>query len=645
MILQVRNVFFLLAVSGVFFCFGGEPSRDRFAYVLKSLDLDRPGLAAVKNARGDKAKLAALLQYFKNRPQDVKARSRKFEPNASEREQGDAALEHRFTGQRAYGLVPRGTPIDWDDPHTKDREWLWQFHRFIWWKPLGVCYRAAKDEKYAREWASEINAWCDHMFNAKGYPVDHPGWRNLEVGKRIENWAAAYFYFSDSEALDGETLVNFLFSVKRHCSRLDGPCAKVTAIGNWQVLMQRALLAASLQFPEFRESAAWTKNAIDRLKLYQKTVMMPDGVISEFSPNYHTIYPETFYSARQAAREAGLQEDFGAEYDQLIQNGVTAIMIWNHPDGTAPLFGDAGQWQKSRKYVGTFCKRYPERKDWLWFATEGREGRDPGTHLNSLPDAGFHTMRTDWSTAPAVFLIAKNSFDAKEQYHNQPDNMTFELSFGGKRVMLDSGGYIYRSLPEARAWFAASARHQTVTLNGENNARAGKLLFQKEGANVMVTAMENPARADLLHRRLIFVVGGKFVAVLDLLSGKAEGELRCHYQFNEGRYDFNAEALRAFNGDLLLVGAPSNGAMVEEEGWISRSYAKKEPRPAFAFVQKKKADESAAFLTLIVPASAGKNASIRFDGKDQNAFLIEAAGEAYRITFDVAKAFVACRKI
>ena len=42
-------------------------------------------------------------------------------------------------------------------------------------------------------------------------------------------------------------------------------------------------------------------------------------------------------------------------------------------------------------------------------------------------------------------------------------------------------------------------------------------------------------------------------------------------------------------------------SLVQEEGWISQEYMKKEPRPAFAFVQQKKAGQDVVFLTLIAP--------------------------------------------
>jgi len=620
--------------------FGAAPDAQRLKDVISWLDLDRPGMEEVKTAKTPEAQTGALLNYFRNRPVDW-SRLKKH-PDKKDVSYSDAALEHRFVGQSAYGLVDRGTPIDWDDLHTKDREWIWQFHRFYWWPCLGVRYYDTKDERYAQEWANELNAWVDHMFSKKYYRR-HPGWRALEVGLRMQCWAKNFDYFAKSPALDGRTLVNFLYSLYRHGEMVDGKITEELKkkIHNWAVMIQEAQLNSFLWFPEFKKSAQWRQNGLDRLKDYQMRVMLPDGVICELVPSYHCIYPETFYTLRENSRKNGLKAEFGEEYDRRIQNGVTAIMIWTHPDGNTPLFGDAFEGTRSRGYVGKFAKRYPERKDWLWFSSSGEKGEAPRELLNVLPDAGYYTMRTDWSAKPVTFLVMKNSYDTFGWGHNHPDNMTFEISFNGERVMVDSGSFIYGSMPEQRAFFTASRHHQVVTLDGKNNAALGKFLFQKMfGKDLMVTALENAPAKDLTHQRVFFLVAEKYVVVLDFLTGAAQGELRCHYQFTERKHTFLPEKKTAFNDKIVLTGDSANGEMVEEEGWISRRYAKKTERPAFAYVQKKEKGKAVEFLTMIVPAT-GKDfqPSIRFAGgfhSPKGSFIMEPArGEKYRVTYDM----------
>jgi len=630
-----------------------EVNQERLAELLTMLDLNRPELAEVKAATTPEAQTAALVKHFTNRPADVKYRRKKMTTRAKDRTEADAALEHRFPGQPSYGLVPRGTPIDWDDPYVKDVEWILQFHRLNWWESLGVRYRETKDERYAKEWAEESNSWIDHMFRPE--KSKHRGWRSLETAGRISRFGSALRNFGDSPAMDGRTLVNLLWAMEKHAAKLEKmlDAVPVKRIHNFEVMEQNHLLRYVLAFPEMKRNTSRIREGVDRLCYIQSIVVLPDGVIAEFVPSYHTGYPDIFWSVRKTCQKEGLKVEFPAEYDQRIQKGVTAVMLWSHPDGRYPLFGDAFEQRAGfcRGYVRKFCADYPERQDWLWFATKGEQGKAPAELVHCLPSSGYVTMRSDWSAAPAVFLVAKNSLDPDRQWHNQPDNMTFELSFNGKRVMVDTGCFVYSGDQKAREWFAASARHQTVTLDGKNNERAGKLLFQKEAEGVLVTALKNEAQKDLTHQRIIFLVAKKYVTVLDLLSGPAAGELRCHYQLLEGEHQFDPAKWTASNKDLTLTGAPSNGKMEEEEGKISWNYKKSEPRPAFAFVQKKEKGKPAEFLALITPAGADKGftPSIRFESgmfrSSMGSFVMEPVkGEKYRVTYDLKAKQVSCRK-
>ena len=104
------------------------------------------------------------------------------------------------------------------------------------------------------------------------------------------------------------------------------------------------------------------------------------------------------------------------------------------------------------------------------------------------------------------------------------------------------------------------------------------------------------------------MLDNQYIIILDELSGAASGELRQHFQFMPGEAVFDsaslaAKTLNTQGANLLVKNMKSVPEMtlVEEEGWISLEYIKKEPRPAFAFVQPKKAGQTAVFLTLIAP--------------------------------------------
>ena len=107
------------------------------------------------------------------------------------------------------------------------------------------------------------------------------------------------------------------------------------------------------------------------------------------------------------------------------------------------------------------------------------------------------------------------------------------------------------------------------------------LLWSPEG-NVEKLVVENQSYPGLKHRRSVFFVDKRFFVIVDEAQGNAKGNVAIHYQFPE-------EAVNALskqnkintlyndgNNVCLHVFGPKNMKMVEEEGWISHFYLKKD---------------------------------------------------------------------
>ena len=300
------------------------------------------------------------------------------------------------------------------------------------------------------------------------------------------------------------------------------------------------------------------------------------------------------------------------------------MVVWSHPDGTSPVFGDAwlGGRDANRRWIAPFLERY-DRPDWVWFASNGKQGTPPEFRLQELPTAGYYTMRSDW-TDQALFLVVKNS-NTTRFGHNQADNMTFELSAFGQRLMSDSGCYNYSGEPEWRQFFRSPVAHQLVSLDDKPILSRGQKLESRSAPAsadhppLDILKLKNEPTDGLIHCRTFFLVDKRFFVIIDDLSGPASGELRQRFQFLPGSWSLNKEKLTAFTQhaqapNLILAEAKPAAesepiSVVEEEGWISSVYMKKEQRPAIAFVQHKQANESRRFATLIYPVAPSENAA------------------------------------
>lgn len=585
--------------------------------LIEMIDLNRPGLEQVKSASTARGKREALLEYFRQRqipsllnhsPDDLRGKP------LSEKEQqwADGALKHYYIGQRDYPLQYRGEEIDWDSNPFADNEWLWQLHRFYWWRPMGKAYWSTGDERYAEQWVEEVKAWVNHMHAQENFE-QHPGWRALETGIRLESWPATMEYFLHSPSLDADTFTLYLWSLQQHLPsmlrRYSGN-PDTGNINNHYLHQLSGVLKYTLYFPEYKQGQTTAVDTIDRIVQAQQHLLLPDGVINEMVPSYHTGYPGQFLESVALSEKYGLDTDFPQGYYDSIEKAIDAVMIWSHPDGTYPQFGDA--WAKSpgtaQRFVGRFTDDF-DRPDWDYYASDGQEGIEPTGRLHSLPDAGYYTMRSGWSD-DALFLVIKNShIDRKRFAHNQLDNMSFELSAYGEKLMIDSGCYSYFGTPEWRAWFRQPYAHQMVTLNDELPASKGEMLLQVEGEGMDVTSLINHPYPGLVHRRTFLLVDGKYILILDELSGEAGGVLSQHFQFMPGNALFDSGSLRARtlnkDGANLVVETLQSDLMDiqlrQTEGWVSTVYMEKQMRPAFAYDQEKLPGENAYFLTALIP--------------------------------------------
>jgi len=596
---------------------GDAPSAEvspRLEEVLALLTLNVEGNSPLE-------KQEALLNYYRNRKTVsvyelvYNRKPEKIPSSASNRRVAAQALEHKFPGQPAYEPDFRGKDeIDWDRNPQKDMEWIWQFHRFPWLDSLAAEYVRTGDEKFACEWAFETRSWIEHMHQPEN-AFTHPGWRSLDTALRMTHWSAFLEFFLKSPSLDSRLLVDLIYSLNVHCERIKECCVRARereVLGNWDIYHVQGLLFTVAALPERKTSVEELELAARLMVDFQKKVLLEDGVINEYIPSYHSSYPPEFARLIQIREKLKLPVEIPQEYYDRLEKSINAIVVWSHPDGTSPVFGDAwlGNKDVNRYQVEPFLSMF-ERPDWRFFVSHGKEGTPPESRFGELPAAGYYTMRSDW-TENALFLITKNS-NTTRFGHNQADNLTFELSAFGQRLMSDSGCYNYSGEPEWRKFFRSPVAHQLVSLEGHEILSRGKKIAQASDETRDVLVLENEPVEGLRHTRTFTLVEKRFFVIQDELSGPASGELRQHFQLLPGEWEWDAERFMAVTkhpnaANLILVETRSPEiSFTREEGWISNRYMKKEERPAFAFVQKKAPNAVCRFTTLLYPVAPGED--------------------------------------
>jgi heparan-sulfate lyase len=605
---QFRKIPFLIACI---FCFIFKPgfgqSPAETEKLLSRLDLSKPGLEKVKQSSNKPEQTAELLKYFRNRTSvkhfvERNSKTTAFGNAATEKdfETANNALKHIFIGQSAYPPYFCGEDINWGTRPVKDNEWVWQLNRMGFWEAMAKVYWHTADEKYAKAWCFQLLDWTRK--NPRDKEHDY-AWRSIEAGIRGHNWTGLYQRFIDSPHFTPEVLVAFLNSMFDHADFL---MTVYRTKSNWGLMEAEGMAFIAITFPEFKDAEKWKTEAFQRLNNEINIQVYPDGHQRELAMGYHLGCINWFLRTYELAKMNGVENAFPQSYLEMIELMCEVPMKLCHPDGTNAQFGDA--WSGT---PGQHAERFLEwaekfnRQDFLFLATEGKQGRKPDSTAYALPQSGLYSMKSGWDKN-AISLVLKCGPDGGG--HCQPDNGTFELYAGGRNLMPDAGSFIYSGDPEGRRWFRQTKVHQTLTLNGENSKYAPKLLLWQPGENLDILVVENQSYDDLSHRRSVFFVDKKYFVIVDEAIGNSIGDVDIHFQLapgvvvsNRDNYSIRSNYQEGWN--VLVQTTPQTGLeLIEEEGWVSFQYTKKGARPAYCYrLKKSEKKEKLHFVTLVIP--------------------------------------------
>ncbi len=578
--------------------------------LLHALDFNRSELKHAKNLiKNPDQAWAALLTHFKkrttvkhpiDRSRHKKLKGRYADPNTLKHARN--ALKHIFLAQPSYPPHFCGKDIDWSTHPVPDNEWIWQLHRMYFWNSMARAYWHTRDEAFAKEWCLQLMDWAAKNPRDKQH---HYAWRSIEAGIRGYSWTALFQHFIDSDHFNEKVLQSFLGALHEHATLLAGVYSKGS---NWALMEAEGLAFIALTFPEFKDAEKWLKTAVGRFHKEIKKQVRTDGHQVEQCINYHLGCIQWFTRTAELAQLNGRKKSFPDSYWKTIEKMYGVLLKLGFPDGTSAQFGDTSHsmaWRTRLKMGARLFKR----PDFLYAASASTsrrsQGKRPRETAFALKASGFYSMRSSWSPQ-AIGMVLKCGPGG--YWHCQPDNGTFEIMAGGRRLMPDSGTYIYHGDPEGREWFRQTRVHQTLTLDGQNSAYAPKLLLWKPGKDLDVLVVENGSYAGLRHRRAVLFLKKKFFLLVDDAIGKAAGALRLHFQFAPGKATYETKRLSARTGfkdgwNIAVRCVGQEGLLLEKEkGLVSFDYGQRQPRPAFCFRMEKKASNSVRrFVSGVLP--------------------------------------------
>ncbi len=617
------------------------------------LNLDFPGMEAVKKnvEAGDFIKAKAAYLAFRREKSRVKwtinPANKPVRPTASAYPQADRIMKHLIEPSMSAPEAFLGEDINWEfnpvsptEPYFT-KEWTWcNLNRMPFWNTLGRAYWHTLDEKFAMEWVAQMTDWVED----NPVPLDENSnetltWRTIEAGIRmLGSWMNSYYYFLTSPSFTPEAHATFIKGVIEHGQKLEKTTLDFPErTGNWVAMECNGLGTIGILFPEFKMSQNFVTVAIERLNDELDKQVYPDGAEVELSPSYHQVSRYNFMELAKLAQMNNIA--LPDRYIEKMKKMYEFNLYLMDPTGNLPAFSDSDP----TNVASSLREAYDIWKDpkFLFGATLGKEGVNPGFDSYFFNYAGYYVMRSGWNRLDNCLYFDAGPVGSN---HEHEDKLNLYLYSRGKILLTEPGNYSY-DLSKWRRFALSTYSHNTIIVDGKDQHRADipeSRLLKDSLKNPWVTSplfdygmgtyssgyQENRYKAvqylpreyvgekdkSISHTRHVIFLKPYYYVVVDFLNGKGVHSYEAHFNLNApdaklNKTTLSVHTLRPDSVQLGLFSMDSENMLAriakgEENpilGWMPE-----EKRPIPTVVYLKNEEAPATFSTLIYPYYEGE---------------------------------------
>jgi uncharacterized heparinase superfamily protein len=330
----------------------------------------------------------------------------------------------------------------WDDKELA-KLWRYNLHYFD-----DLCAHGAADRV---SWHRDLIArWMRECPPGKG-----TAWEPYPTSLRIVNWIK--WIRAGNEPVPG--MLDSLAAQARFLSKR----LEWHLLGNHLFVNAKALVFAGLCF-EGAEADGWREAGWRILRAEIPEQILADGGQFERSPMYHALAVEDMLDLLNAMRAwSGVcAPDDESSVSRRIAPMLEFLDGVTHPDGEISFFNDsAGGVAPTRSELIAYASRleYPPVATAPGAAAGVARAREFKASGFTRLDAGDAVLIVDVGDIGPDYLPG----------HAHADTLSFELSVGGQRILVNSGVSQYGLGPE-RLRQRGTAAHNTVTLDGADSS-------------------------------------------------------------------------------------------------------------------------------------------------------------------------------
>lgn len=329
--------------------------------------------------------------------------------------------------------------VGWEGSN-KEKLWRYNQHYFDDLNARNADHRSMWHYELIKRWIND------------NPPGEGLGWDPYPLSLRIINWIK---WSLGKGNLDAEAIQSMAIQLRWLSKNLE-----VRLLGNHLFINAKALVFGGLFF-EGVEANSWFKSGVKILQKEVKEQILDDGGHFELSTMYHVLVLEDILDIINILRFYSYKlnnehKDLINRFEFYAQKMYLWYLSMCHPDGHISFFNDAAfDIAPRKKYIDAYVTKILNKN---LIISEKK--------VIHNKESGY--IRVTNSSVTVLIDVAEIGADYLPG-HGHADVLSFELSFGKYRTIVNSGTLCYGNSRE-RLYQRGTSAHNTVTINGEDSS-------------------------------------------------------------------------------------------------------------------------------------------------------------------------------
>jgi len=383
-------------------------------------------------------------------------------------------------------------------------KYVWEPSRLHHVTLLAAAYRLSGDARFADHAAAHLKSWW-----RSNPPLRGIHWLSgIELGMRLIAFVWTRRLLSDWPGVDMlfERNPDFLLQLHQHERWLAALHSRGSSANNHLIAEAAGLFIAATAFSGTPHQAHWAALAAGILEQEAITQIFADGLNRELAFGYHGYVLGLLLLAAIEGEANGrpLSDDCRRTLVGMADALAANLTVNPAGDVQAPRQGDGddavalmvdapetGPWAPLLDLAAATlgpCDWWPRASGGFVLAkvvaplARNRPVGDlrPARRPNVFKAAGVTFLRAPDDAISVRVDHGPHGF-LSTAAHGHADALAFELSIGGRPVLIDPGTYCYQGEPEWRRYFRSTLGHSTLEIDGVDQAvQAGPFLWSTQ---------------------------------------------------------------------------------------------------------------------------------------------------------------------